>query len=641
MRKIKSQKKLMTIIGARPQFVKTAAVSRYLNSLKPKPFDEILVHTGQHYSINMSDIFFRELHIPKPKYNLCVGSHESPKQVGLMLEKLDEVIKNEKPDATLAYGDTNSTLAAAIVSTYRNIPFIHVEAGERTYRRHEVPEESNRVLSDHLAHLCFTATERAKDYLLREGMCHDRVKFVGDVMYDLFKFTTSSKLKSKISPASVGFKKGDYHLATIHRAENTNDKKRAILILNTLDSSKKLVVLPIHPRLANLIKQWGWKPKKNLKIFEPLGYYEFLAFLLDCDKCITDSGGVIRESFFASKPCIIPLENSWWVDLVEAGWATETGSDPKKLSDAIESFKIIKGAPKGIFGDGHSARKIVEEVADFINKNYSDGMWHHHGSFDDLPKSVPRAGAFSHDDYRNLLTTLKNNGYVFSSFDEAPIRLETNKPFVIMRHDVDMDLDSAFNIAKIEAKLGVKSTFFFLIRTPHYNIFSEEGTKKVSEILSLGHYLGLHFDCSSYSSMNAKNMAQACSKEASMLEKWFGKKVSILSYHKPDSRVLSGNSEISAPREHTYMPIYSKKIKYISDSTGQWKFGSPIELAEFRQKKPLHILVHPVWWSPRSLSAYETLLKMAQKKNYELEKSIARNCKIYRVGYFARMKYGD
>ena len=227
--------------------------------------------------------------------------------------------------------------------------------------------------------------------------------------------------------------------------------------------------------------------------------------------------------------------------------------------------------------------------------------------------------------------------YKFVAFHEAENLLEKKKPFVLMRHDVDMDLEAALQLAKLESKLGIFSTYFFLLRTEHYNVFSKEGSKIVSDILKLGHHLGLHLDCAQYpQNLSFKEMSKVCSKEAEMLEEWFHKPVLIVSYHRPDIKVLSGNPKVSSPRKHTYIHLYNKKIKYFSDSNGKWKLGSPVESEEFKNRFPLHILVHPIWWNQNSTSAYETLLKLVQKKNDALERSIARNCRVYSIGYLAK-----
>lgn len=636
---MKNKKKVMVVVGARPQFIKAAVISTYLKKLKNSPFEEIIVHTGQHYDDLLSDVFFQELKIHAPKYNLGVGSHTTADQIALMLKNLDSILKKENPNAVLIFGDTNSTLAASLCSAFRNIPIVHVEAGERVYRRNNVPEEINRVLTDHASYLCLTCTNLARDYLLREGMCPERVKFVGDPMYDLFKWTTKKSYKGKITYKFLGLKNGNYHLATIHRAENTTNKEHTISLLSALDNSSKTVILPIHPRLEKLLKLWKWKPKNNLKIIKSLSYFELINILLHCDKCITDSGGLTKESFFAEKACITPMKNSWWTDLVEAGCVLETGSNFKKLADAIENFKLPKNKPKGLFGDGNSAKKIVDEIAFMIKENKQEGKWHHHGSFYDLQREKPRRGTFTYINYKNMINKLKNNNYTFASFKDAKKLLQKNKPFVLMRHDVDMSLKDALEIAKIEAKLDIKSTYFFLLRTIHYNIFSEEDSSIVSKILNFGHDLGLHLDVGSYPSLSAGDMAIACNKEAEILENWFGKKVSIISFHRPDKKVLQGSPELSKPKDHTYMSLYNKKIKYFSDSKGKWKFGNPLDSREFKQKKPLHILTHPIWWNKHSLSAYETLLKLVQKKNDELEKSIAKNCEVYNVGFLKKLQY--
>ena len=350
-------------------------VSRCLRGMSAPPFKEILVHTGQHYDTMLSDVFFEELDMAPPHYHLGVGSHEPAVQAGIILERLDPIFDQERPDALLVYGDTTSTLAAALCATYRNVPVAHVEAGERAYRRTLVPEESNRVLTDHTAMLCLTATERARNYLLREGMSPARVRFVGDVMYDLFKWATTRRAAEHTSSAAMSLSKGQYHLATIHRVENTTERKSTLSLLETLDASSKPVILPTHPRLRNVLEKWNWTPQNNLRLIEPVGYFQLLDLLMDCDVCVTDSGGVSREAFFAGRPCIIPLPNSWWVEVVEAGWAVETGSDRWKLAEALRTFHAPPYAPEGIFGNGDSAMQIIESIAGLVEHRPSEEIW--------------------------------------------------------------------------------------------------------------------------------------------------------------------------------------------------------------------------------------------------------------------------
>jgi UDP-GlcNAc3NAcA epimerase len=250
-----------------------------------------------------------------------------------------------------------------------------MEAGERIYRRHMMPEEINRVLTDHAAALCLTATARAQSYLLQEGMCPDRVRFVGDPMYDLFKWA-QVRLEGKRAYCTViGLPKGGYHLATIHRVENTADRSLTLSLLETLDASTKPVVLPVHPRLRNLLKKWGWVPQNSLRLIDPLGYFDFVNLLMTCDICITDSGGVPREAFFARRPCIIPMASSYWTELVEAGWEIVTGSDHQRLAEVLKTFRPPSTIPENIFGNGDSASQIIQCVADVAKHRPLERIW--------------------------------------------------------------------------------------------------------------------------------------------------------------------------------------------------------------------------------------------------------------------------
>lgn len=241
-----------------------------------------------------------------------------------------------------------------------------------------------------------------------------------------------------------------------------------------------------------------------------------------------------------------------------------------------------------------------------------------------------RNSNFTYEEYRIMIKELKENGYIFAGFDEAELLLREKSPFALMRHDVDMDLALAIDMAKIEANAGISSTFFFLFRTEHYNMFSKEGSKTINEILKLGHDLGLHFDCSSYpENASEAELSEACSKESEMLENWFSRPVKIVSFHRPNETVLKGSPALSAPRKHTYMPLYTKDIKYVSDSTGKWRYGFPTKIEEFRNKKPLHILTHPIWWKEEPLSEHKALDDWIDKKNSELKVSLAANCSVF------------
>ncbi|MGI8497817.1 MAG: non-hydrolyzing UDP-N-acetylglucosamine 2-epimerase [Gemmatimonadaceae bacterium] len=627
-------KKVLTVVGARPQFVKSAVVSRQLRQREQgPPYQEILIHTGQHYDDMMSDVFFRELEMQPPAKNLDVGSHNPASQIALMLQRLDPIVVEERPDAVMVYGDTNSTLAGAIVAMHRDVPLIHVEAGERIFRRAEVPEEANRVLTDHAASLCLTSTQRATSNLRREGMGPDRVRFVGDPMYDLFYWARSHVGRmARVSPASFGLVEGEYHLATIHRVQNTT-RELLLSLFDALDRASEPVLMPVHPRVRRLLDEWRWQPQGSLRLTEPLGYFDFLAMLLSCRKVVTDSGGVTREAFFARRPCIVPMQNSWWTEIVEAGWAVETGDDAEAILHALESFTPPNEAPDGLFGDGQSGERIVQEVDRFLATAAGrDGAWHPHGTFDLLPKV--KASAFTHRNYRAFLGRFQDAGYYFASFEEAPALLDAKKPFVLLRHDIDLDLGRALRMAELEASMGVHSTYFLLLRTNHYNALSAEGSDLVRRMLAFGHHLGLHFDVAAYAKAStAEDLAAACAREIDIMQRWFDRRITMVSYHRPNALVLTGDPAFSAPLPHTYMETYTKRIRYMSDSRGQWRDGDPTGTDTFREGKPLHVLVHPIWWGDVPASPYQALQTYVSEKQLELEQSVARNSASYRVGW--------
>ncbi len=343
--------KIITVIGARPQFIKAAAVS---NKLREK-HEEILVHTGQHYDENMSKIFFDELNIPYPNYNLSVGSGGHGKQTGEMMTKLEEIYEKEKPDMILVYGDTNSTLAGVLVASKMLIPVVHVEAGLRSFNK-AMPEEQNRILTDHLSSELFAPTETAIRNLKNEGIV-ENVYNVGDVMFDaVLHFGEIAKKNSTIIER-LNLENKEFILTTIHRAENTNDISRLKNIIEALNASDKTIVLPLHPRTKKYMSDYNLEFGDNIIVIDPIGYLDMLALESNCIKVVTDSGGVQKEAFFMKKPCITMRDETEWVETVENDWNRIVGTDRDKILDAIVNF--IPSKPQmDIFGDGKSSEKI-------------------------------------------------------------------------------------------------------------------------------------------------------------------------------------------------------------------------------------------------------------------------------------------
>jgi len=324
------------------------------------------------------------------------------------------------------------------------------------------------------------------------------------------------------------------------------------------------------------------------------------------------------------------MQNCWWPEVVEAGWICEAGPDPQKVLEATRSFRPPDTAPQGLFGDGHSAEKIVREIVSFVEEK-QEPRWHRLGACSDLPAAC--FTAFIFDGYRRLIDGLKSAGYLFLTFPKAQAALNDSTPFALLRHDIDMELEAALKLAEIEAEAGVQATYFFLVRTETYNLFSSAGTATISRILKMGHHLGLHFDCASYDAESSvENLRAACGREAALLEQWFGRPVEVVSYHRPNKLVLSGLDALSAPRPHTYMPLFTGPITYLSDSRGCWAHGGPLDSVAYAERRPLHILVHPIWWNDRPIGPFEVLERYADRKGSALETELAKNCSIYRVG---------
>ncbi|MDO6355546.1 UDP-N-acetylglucosamine 2-epimerase (non-hydrolyzing), partial [Caloramator sp. CAR-1] len=299
------------------------------------------------------------LNIPKPDYNLNVGSGNHGEQTGNMLIKIEEVILKEKPDAVLVYGDTNSTLAGALAASKLLIPVIHVEAGLRSFNK-AMPEEQNRVLTDHISDLLFCPTETAVKNLKREGI-EKGVYNVGDVMFDSILYNIEIAKKKSNILERLGLKEKKYLLVTIHRAEYTNYKEKMVNIFNALKDSNEKIVLPLHPRTRKFIKDYEIKVGENIEIIDPVGYLDMIMLEMAAKKIVTDSGGVQKESYFLDVPCITMRDETEWVETVEDGWNVLVGSDYEAILNAIRFF-MSKGEKHDYFGDGNSSERIVKII---------------------------------------------------------------------------------------------------------------------------------------------------------------------------------------------------------------------------------------------------------------------------------------
>ena len=344
--------KILTVVGARPQFVKAAAVSRVLREMH----SEVLVHTGQHYDDRMSEVFFRELDIPEPDHNLEVGSAGHSMQTGEMLIRMEPIFLEEKPDWVLVYGDTNSTLAGALVASKLHIPVAHVEAGLRSFNR-DMPEEINRVLTDHISQLLFCPSQKAVENLKIEGVTSG-VHVVGDVMYDAILLHSDTAAGKSSILSALDLTPHRFLLATIHRASNVDDIGKLINILETFSMLGKTVVFPVHPRTFKAIKAAGFSMGENIKPIEPVGYLDMLWLEKNARMILTDSGGVQKEAYWFGTPCITLREETEWVETVEAGWNIVAGVERERIMNAVHNFTVPALRPN-LFGDGTAAQKIV------------------------------------------------------------------------------------------------------------------------------------------------------------------------------------------------------------------------------------------------------------------------------------------
>jgi len=349
--------RLLCLIGARPQFIKEAVVG---SELRKAGIDEVLVNTGQHYDANMSDVFIEGLSIKTPDYNLGVGSGSHAYQTATTMLRLEEVVLKEKPDLIMVYGDTNATVAGALVGSKLKLPIAHVEAGLRQHPK-DMPEEINRVVTDHISSLLFCPTEKAVDNLEKEGITKG-VHFVGDVMYDLFvKMRESLDISTTLADYSLV--RGRYILATLHRDFNTDDRSRLKNILEAMDEvSKKIkVVLPIHPRTRKAISMNGYEDLiKDITILDPLPYSDMMSLLIGSKKVITDSGGLQKEAYFAGVPALVMMPDTGWIELVEADWNVLVDADKDLIVDKAFNHEPPANVSENLYGDARAGEKIAD-----------------------------------------------------------------------------------------------------------------------------------------------------------------------------------------------------------------------------------------------------------------------------------------
>jgi len=388
--------KLVSIVGARPQFVKLGPISRAIDAHNCDPFvgvgiEHSVVHTGQHYDPRLSDAFFRDIDLPTPQVNLEIGSGSHGRQTGRMMEALEQFFMTQQPDIVLVYGDTNSTLAAALAAIKLHLRVAHVEAGLRSYQKH-MPEEINRILTDHVSSVLFCPTRQAVDNLEAEGLApHDEghallpldaaesrrtcsadqplILNVGDVMYDVYHVLAAQADEQSAILESLHARRGDYALVTVHRAENTDDpgRLRGILEgLSALAATGLRLIFPVHPRTRKVLSRLETSAKNaGLEMIEPVGYLDMLALERNAALILTDSGGVQKEAFFSRVPCLTLREETEWVELVESGWNVLVGADPACIADGGQRSLGLdcSSQPSLLYGDGRAAERIVHTLA--------------------------------------------------------------------------------------------------------------------------------------------------------------------------------------------------------------------------------------------------------------------------------------
>jgi len=350
--------KILTVVGARPQFVKAAALSR---ALKEMEIEEILVHTGQHFDENMAEIFFRQMDIPEPKYNLGINSLSHGAMTGRMLEEIEKVLMIEKPSAVVVFGDTNSTLAGALAASKLHIPVAHIEAGLRSFNM-KMPEEINRILTDRISSYLFCPTEVAITNLRAEGFENFGINIVnsGDVMYDVALYSSRISGEKSTIIKNLELNKKPFVITTLHRQENTDDLSRLNAIISALNtlSAEYQIVLPVHPRTRKILESNNIK--LNFEPIDPVGYFDMIELLKHCKMVITDSGGVQKEAFFFGKHCLVARDETEWTELVDLNYNFMVGADTEKIIETVKKVsKLTAKFDVNPYGDGNAAEKIA------------------------------------------------------------------------------------------------------------------------------------------------------------------------------------------------------------------------------------------------------------------------------------------
>lgn len=353
--------KVTSILGVRPQFVKASVVSRELR----KKHEEILIHTGQHYDYQMNKVFFEQLNIPEPDYHLDIGSGTHGYQTGEMLKKIEEVLLKEKPDIVLTYGDTNSTLAGALAASKLQIKTAHVESGLRSFDR-SMPEEVNRILTDHCSDILFCPTQNAVDNLRNEGIT-ENVHLTGDVMADSLLYNREIAENKSTILNDLGLKSKGYLVATIHRASNTDNERNLKNIVDAFSELNETIIFPLHPRTEKFLKKYGFyeRLKSSVILTQPLGFLEFIKLMTHAKMILTDSGGVQKEAYILKVPCITLRENTEWIETVDDGWNVLVGTDKEKIVNLVDEFTPSIKTYQNRFGNGDACKRVCDILNQF------------------------------------------------------------------------------------------------------------------------------------------------------------------------------------------------------------------------------------------------------------------------------------
>lgn len=608
----------LIITGNRPQLTKLAPLVREatVTNLKFKT-----CYTDQHYSAELKSNITSELGLDFDFVleRNCRDKYSS--EFSRVFDGLMKLLDKERFDAIVGLGDTNTTVAAGLAAHWKNLPFIHIEGGERLYNRDNVPEEFNRILADNCAALTICASRKSYQNLINEGFDESRAVFCGDLMYDNYKMLSYENE----AQSDTDGEDSNFIVCTIHRAENTDNIQRFTLLIQQLIDAPILVKLFAHPRIHAMLNDLDIKLGErvgNLICLPAVTPKRLLRELESCQYVITDSGGLSREAMFAKKYCYTLMPSTWWPEAIELGLGKAIDTNLDNLPEKIDCPNVNDENIEWHFGNGSAAKEIVAQLHTY-KLNLSDVKWAKYCDFSSLPKFVDRT-EFTYDYYIKFILDIISQGY--ESCNPGNFKINGSKQ-LFLRHDIDFCVEAALRFAEVERQHGISSNYYFMLNTEHYNLLAKSNRDRLTRISELGHTIGLHFDCAGFD--DHTEIDSAIKSEASILSDLLGKSVDTISFHRPNEDIVLNTFKPSGQFLNCYDKSAFKNFEYISDSSGFWNYGSPTERISQSGHNNIQLLTHPIWWGNAPRTPHYNLTNLLYDKMAIQAISFRDNCRSF------------